>query len=42
MLNHMQYFVAEAIHVLSLRCGPANHNHRFPNINVKNSKSLTS
>ena len=35
MLNHMQHFVAEAIHTFRFRSGPANNNHRFPNINVR-------
>lgn len=35
MLNHMQHFVAEAIHILRPRTSPPNHNHRFSGINVR-------
>ena len=35
MLNHMQHFVAEAIHIFSLRSGPSNNNYRFTNINIR-------
>ena len=35
MLNHMQHFVAEAIHILSHRTSPPNHNHRFSYINIR-------
>ena len=35
MLNNMQHFVAEAIHVFCFRSGPANNNYRFANINVR-------
>lgn len=35
MLNHMQHFVAEAIHILSHRTNPPNHNHRFSYINIR-------
>lgn len=35
MLNHMQHFVTEAIHTFRFRSGPADNNHRFPNINVR-------
>ena len=35
MLNHMQHFVAEAVHVFCLRSGPSDNDHRFANINVR-------
>ena len=35
MLNHMQHFVAEAIHILRPRTSPPNHNHRFSYINIR-------
>ena len=35
MLNHMQHFVAEAIHILRPRTSPPNHHHRFSTINVR-------
>ena len=35
MLNHMQHFVAEAIHVLRPRTSPPNHHHRFSYINIR-------
>lgn len=35
MLNHMQQFLTEAIHIFSLRSGPSDNNHRFANINVR-------
>lgn len=31
----MQHFVAEAIHIFSLRSGPSDNDHRFANINVR-------
>lgn len=40
MLNHMQHFVAEAIHILCPRSGPSNNNHRFANINVRVNDTL--
>lgn len=35
MLNHMQHFMAEAIHILRSRTGPSNHHHGFSHINVR-------
>lgn len=35
MLNHVQHFVAEAIHMLWPRTSPPNHNHRFSYINIR-------
>lgn len=35
MLNHMQHFVAEAIHILCPRTSPPNHYHRFSYINIR-------
>lgn len=35
MLNNMQHFVAEAIHILRPRTSPANHDHRFSYINIR-------
>lgn len=35
MLNHMQHFVAEAVHVLCFRSGPADYYHRFSGINIR-------
>ena len=35
MLNHMQHFVAEAIHILSHRTSPSNHHHCFSYINIR-------
>ena len=36
MLHHVEKFVAEAIHVLTLRCSPANHHHTlsYPHIGI--------
>lgn len=35
MLNHMQHFVAEAIHILSPRTSSINHHHVFSTINIR-------
>ena len=35
MLNHMQHFVAEAIHILRPRTSPPNHHHGFSHINIR-------
>ena len=35
MLNHMQHFVAETIHILRPRTSPPNHHHRFSYINIR-------
>lgn len=35
MLNHMQHFVAEAIHIFSLRIGPSDNDYRFSYINIR-------
>lgn len=35
MLNHMQHFVAKAVHVFFLRSGPADNNYGFSGINIR-------
>lgn len=35
MLNHMQHFVAEAVHILRPRTSPPNHHHGFSHINIR-------
>lgn len=35
MLDNMQHFVAEAIHILRSRSNPADNDHRFANINIR-------
>ena len=35
MLNHMQHFMAEAVHILRLGTSPPNHHHRFSYINIR-------
>ena len=35
MLNYMQHFMAEAIHVFRFRSGPADYHHRFFGINIR-------
>lgn len=35
MLNYMQHFMAEAVHIFRFRSGPANNNYCFSNINVR-------
>ena len=35
MLNHMQHFVTEAIHVFSLWSSPSYNSHRFSYINIR-------
>ena len=35
MLNHMQHFVAETVHVFCFRSGPADYNNRFSYINIR-------
>lgn len=34
MLNNMQHFVAEAVHIFCFRSGPADYYHRFSGINI--------
>ena len=34
MLNHMQHFMAEAVHIFCFRSGPADYYHRFSGINI--------
>lgn len=35
MLNHMQHFVAEAVHVFHFRSSPADYYYRFSGINIR-------
>lgn len=35
MLDNMQHFVAEAIHILRHRTSPPNHHHGFSYINIR-------
>ena len=34
MLNYMQHFMAEAVHVFPFRSGPADYHYRFSGINI--------
>lgn len=35
MLNHMQHFMAKAVHIFCFRSGPADYYHRFSDINIR-------
>ena len=35
MLNHMQHFMAEAVHIFRFRSGPADYDYRFSSINIR-------
>ena len=35
MLNHMQHFVADAVHIFCFRSGPSDYYHRFSYINIR-------
>ena len=34
MLNHMQHFMAEAVHIFRFGSGPSDYYHRFSGINI--------
>lgn len=42
MLNHMQHFVAETVHIFRFRSNPSDNNHQFTNINVRVGDTLAS